>query len=141
MAGIITNSKHYEDIADAIRAKNGSTQEYYPEEMAEAIMALNTEKEWIKFGTFETYSSSGLIYDLPESWNELYLISYSGNSYDESSATATYFAHVPQILVKELGNNWREFAINSGYFVFDIDNNANKMKIVNGNAHTDVYFR
>ena len=37
MAKVITDSKHYENIADAIRAKNGEVTEYYPSQMADAI--------------------------------------------------------------------------------------------------------
>jgi hypothetical protein len=36
----ITDSRHYEDIADAIRAKNGKESKYYPSEMAAAILAI-----------------------------------------------------------------------------------------------------
>ena len=36
----ITDSRHYEDIADAIRAKNGTVNKYYPSEMAAAIRAI-----------------------------------------------------------------------------------------------------
>lgn len=37
---VYTNSKHYHDIADAIRAKNGTSNTYTPEEMAPAILDL-----------------------------------------------------------------------------------------------------
>lgn len=36
----ITDSRYYEDIAAAIRAKNGKTNAYYPSEMAAAIRAI-----------------------------------------------------------------------------------------------------
>jgi hypothetical protein len=36
----ITDSRHYEDIADAIRAKNGTGNKYYPSEMAAAIREI-----------------------------------------------------------------------------------------------------
>ena len=39
---IQTDSKHYTDIANAIRAKNGLLTQYYPEDMAGAIGALPT---------------------------------------------------------------------------------------------------
>lgn len=39
-----------EDIADAIREKNGTENEYKPREMAPAIRALNTETEWGEIG-------------------------------------------------------------------------------------------
>ena len=37
---VYTNNKHYQDIADAIREKNGTENTYTPAEMAEAILAL-----------------------------------------------------------------------------------------------------
>lgn len=38
----ITDSQHYEDIADAIRGKNGQSTTYLPSEMAAAITAIPT---------------------------------------------------------------------------------------------------
>ena len=43
MPMIQTDSKHYTDIANAIRAKNGLLAQYYPEDMAGAIGALPVE--------------------------------------------------------------------------------------------------
>lgn len=40
MPKILTDRQHYENIADAIRAKNGETTEYYPSEMSAAIDAI-----------------------------------------------------------------------------------------------------
>lgn len=40
MALIATDSKHYSDIADAIRTQNGTTTTYKPSEMAPAILAI-----------------------------------------------------------------------------------------------------
>lgn len=37
---VYTNSKHYQDIADAIRLKNGTENTYTPAQMAQAILAL-----------------------------------------------------------------------------------------------------
>lgn len=37
---VYTNNKHYQDIADAIREKNGTENTYTPGQMAEAILAL-----------------------------------------------------------------------------------------------------
>lgn len=42
MAIMIIDDKHFEDIADAIRGKNGSTDTYKPREMAEAITAISS---------------------------------------------------------------------------------------------------
>ena len=40
MPMIQTDSQHYSDIADAIRAKNGTQNTYYPADMAGAISAI-----------------------------------------------------------------------------------------------------
>ena len=37
-----TNTQHYENIAAAIRAKNGGTETYTPAQMPAAIMAIQT---------------------------------------------------------------------------------------------------
>lgn len=42
MAIVVTDSQHYNDIADAIRSKNGKSVEYHPSEMAKAIRAIST---------------------------------------------------------------------------------------------------
>lgn len=42
MAIGVTDDKHFQDIADAIRQKNGSTETYKPNEMADAIKELDT---------------------------------------------------------------------------------------------------
>lgn len=41
MATVLTDSTNYDNIADAIRAQNGTTETYYPSEMAAAISALS----------------------------------------------------------------------------------------------------
>jgi hypothetical protein len=41
MANKITNTQYYEDIADAIREKNGEQTTYRPSEMAEAILEIS----------------------------------------------------------------------------------------------------
>lgn len=40
---VYTNSKYYQDIADAIRIKNGTENTYTPRQMAQAILALEAE--------------------------------------------------------------------------------------------------
>ena len=42
MANVIINDTHLTNIADAIRAKNGSANAYKPSQMAAAIKAINT---------------------------------------------------------------------------------------------------
>lgn len=43
MSRVYTNPQHYADIADAIRTKLGSEDRYTPAEMAEAILAIETD--------------------------------------------------------------------------------------------------
>ena len=47
----LTDDSYYQNIADAIRAKNGSTTKYKPRDMAEAINSLNIGI--VPSGTFE----------------------------------------------------------------------------------------
>ena len=44
MAKVITDEKHYADIAAAIREKNGEETKYKPSEMAEAIKVLESRE-------------------------------------------------------------------------------------------------
>lgn len=44
MAKGLTDKQHYNDIADAIRARNGEETEYQPSEMAAAILAIEGGK-------------------------------------------------------------------------------------------------
>lgn len=46
MAYGLTNSEHYEDIASAIRTKNGKTDTYKPGQMADAIRAITGGSEY-----------------------------------------------------------------------------------------------
>jgi hypothetical protein len=43
LSRVYTNPQHYADIANAIRIKRGSEEQYAPAEMAEAILAIETE--------------------------------------------------------------------------------------------------
>lgn len=43
MATVFTDDTHYKNIANAIRAKNGSTDKYTPSEMSAAIETIKTE--------------------------------------------------------------------------------------------------
>jgi len=44
MTYVITDKQNYEDIADAIRAKNGSQSTYTPSQMATAISNISGSK-------------------------------------------------------------------------------------------------
>ena len=41
MAYVLTTESNFDDIADAIRSKNGSSDTYRPGDMAEAIMRIS----------------------------------------------------------------------------------------------------
>ena len=43
MATVFTDDIHYKNIADAIRAKNGTTTKYMPSDMSAAIEAIETK--------------------------------------------------------------------------------------------------
>ena len=62
MSKVITDNKHYTDIANAIREKNGSTDTYHPSQMADAIKALpvgvSTGTELYVLGMNETHGTS-----------------------------------------------------------------------------------
>ena len=47
MAIVFVNDESLAAIADAIRSKNGSTDTYYPNKMAEAIEALGIQKCYV----------------------------------------------------------------------------------------------
>ncbi len=55
----ITDTQHYSDIADAIRAKNGSADTYTPSEMATAIGDLPTPTPVTKGLVFSDYDADG----------------------------------------------------------------------------------
>lgn len=53
MAKVITDDKHYADIAAAIREKNMEKTTYKPEEMAEAIKAIESRKAVASLNVYE----------------------------------------------------------------------------------------
>lgn len=58
MAKGLTDKKHYNDIADAIRARNGEETKYNPSEMAAAILAI--EGGGRKVSEVNIYDASGM---------------------------------------------------------------------------------
>lgn len=56
MARVITDDKHYADIADAIREKSGEKTTYKPSEMADAIKVLES-RETVASMTLYEYTS------------------------------------------------------------------------------------
>lgn len=64
MANIITDNKHYTDIANAIRDKAQTTDTYKPEEMAEAISAVYSAGKQANYDEFwDAYQTNGTRYN------------------------------------------------------------------------------
>lgn len=65
MAKGITDSRHYTDIAAAIRGKNGETTTYKPSEMAAAIEAITGggEKKVASLNIYENIGAFIVTYD------------------------------------------------------------------------------
>ena len=92
MPMIQTDSKHYTDIANAIRAKNGLLAQYYPEDMARAIndlpvfgtlaMPIYLGSQMLYYGTLNTNSTSR---------TNFYAMSASGSPSDVSTIEFTNF--------------------------------------------------
>lgn len=77
-----TDEKNYQDIADAIRSKNGSDATYLPSEMAGAIGALPNPPQ---FGAIGWDSDDMIAYDAQLAGD----IAYSKELYDAWNASAT----------------------------------------------------
>ena len=60
---VITDDKHYTDIAAAIREKNGETTTYKPSEMAAAILEITTGKNIKTMTIDETAGTFKVTYD------------------------------------------------------------------------------
>ena len=60
MANVVINDAHLNDIAAAIRAKNGSTDTYKPSEMAAAISAIEGSSDIGDTVSFDDYISRSL---------------------------------------------------------------------------------
>ena len=76
MALIFTDDQNYSDIADAIRAKNGSQATYTPSQMADAIEAISgggSGASNFVTGTFTTGSTDSTMAEIT--------IPYNGNGY------------------------------------------------------------
>lgn len=78
MAIGVTNKQYYEDIADAIREKNGTQDTYAPNEMAQAILDIPTgggELNYLYFvsptnGTVKFTQTGTKTYELQYSFNK-----------------------------------------------------------------------
>lgn len=73
MAIVTTDNKHYTDIAEAIRTKNGSSTTYKPSEMAAAIKAIESSSGEIAKTTAIDYSNyaSGVFVETLDTGEEL----------------------------------------------------------------------
>ena len=57
MAQSVTNTQHYQDIANAIRVKTGKTDTFRPSEMASEILGITTATEsWVRPSGLPDYS-------------------------------------------------------------------------------------
>lgn len=61
MAKVLINESNLEDIADAIRAKNGSSDTYLPSQMATAISNISTGLDIKKLTTTVSADSTGTV--------------------------------------------------------------------------------
>ena len=86
MPMIQTDSKHYTDIANAIRAKNGLLTQYYPEDMAGAIQAIPQKTDTSKLA----YDDAGVDYIIQGRYAKVVGYPYSGcRCYTPQSDTDT----------------------------------------------------
>ena len=58
MGRVMTDSQHYTDIANAIREKNGSSDTYFPSQMADAIKGISSGTELYTLGTNHASTSA-----------------------------------------------------------------------------------
>lgn len=80
MAKGITDRKHYDNIASAIRAKNGGAVKYKPSEMADAILAIDGGVEAPNISNIIVFDTLGIIRIQLEDGEEL--VCYA--SFDEN---------------------------------------------------------
>ena len=89
MANKITNTQYYQDIANAIRQKNGGSSLYTPPQMAQAILNIPTGSDKpfrFGMGSARVYGvPSANIYDLNYSFAPYIITKNLRNYYDVSS--------------------------------------------------------
>lgn len=105
---VIVNQEYLEDIADAIRAKNGTIQTYTPADMAQAIADLPTGSSGYALGDIEsetsrTYYSSGSTWSSPTLvWKgdirKISYIIFGGCISSNSSTFNDYYIFLPWLL-------------------------------------------
>jgi hypothetical protein len=117
----ITDDKHYESIADAIRAKNGKTDTYKPAAMAAAILAIESGGEG---GGGGKKISEVNIYDSIDT----YLIMFDDGSMVTGSATFGEDG-LPTSLTDD-GGSYVTFS--SGYPISATDSEGNAVPIIWG---------
>ena len=111
---VITDDKHYTDIAAAIRGKNGEETTYKPSEMAAAIEAITGGK---KISELNVYEASGM-----------FVVTYADGTMATGSATFDENG-LPTALTDDNGNTVN---FTSGYPTSATDGNGNIVSIVWG---------
>lgn len=122
MAIVITDEKHYADIASAIRTQNGEEATYKPSEMAAAILALvagggEGGSEVKKVSSVNVYESIGM-----------FVITYEDGTVVTGNATFDDNG-LPTELTDDNGNTVNFV---SGYPTSAIDRDGNSVPIVWG---------
>lgn len=121
MAIVITDEKHYTDIAAAIRSKSGEEATYKPSEMAAAILALVARDgeggEVKKVASVNVYESIGM-----------FVITYEDGTVVTGNATFDDNG-LPTSLTDDNGNTVNFV---SGYPTSAIDRDGNSVPIVWG---------
>lgn len=115
MAKGITDRKHYDNIADAIRSRNGSEGKYKPSGMADAILAL--AEGCAKVSAVNIYDASGM-----------FAITYNDGSMVTGSATFDENG-LPTSLTDDNGNS---VTFASGYPISATDKDGNTVPIIWG---------
>lgn len=122
MAIVITDEKHYTDIAAAIRSQNGEETTYKPSEMAAAILALvagggGEGSEVKKVASVNVYESIGM-----------FVITYEDGTVVTGNATFDDNG-LPTSLTDDNGNTVNFV---SGYPTSAVDKDGNSVPIVWG---------
>lgn len=116
MAIVTTDEANFEDIADAIRERNGSSETYYPSEMATAIRALGdssaSDAQEINDAIAMTYVT-GVVTGRPELGMTLGYVHNRNYNNPATTSNATYQYAYGQLL--GAGYNQLTLTVGTGY--------------------------
>lgn len=98
MAAIVTDSKHYSDIAAAIRTKTESSGTYKPSEMASAIEGISSSgftevtQEWEvdEFHSYNEFYDFKKVYNLPVPNYECTIYNYTFENNTDNKRAGKY---------------------------------------------------